>query len=305
MRKLTTKIFIMVLPFILAILVSAYSDVHKKHVLYISSYSPSFPTFMQQVEGIKSVLTANVVLDIEFMDTKRIPERDAARLFHRVLSFKLKKLPVYDAIIVADDAAFSFAASQLDKLFRGIPVFFCGVNNIPLAFSAESGDRMRGTIEAVSMRETLVLIQKLFPGRKRLAVITDGSITGQSDLVTFRHESQGLRFDIEVLSLAGLSFAELHAALEKQDDSWAILLLSAYIDRAGITRIFDEEFEEIMSHTRAPLFHLWEHGLGNGVFGGRIISHYEQGRSAAIMVSDYFNGTAMSDIRVLRESPNK
>ncbi len=41
-------------------------------VLFISSYSPSFQTFFQQVDGIRSELDdMEITLDIEFMDSKR------------------------------------------------------------------------------------------------------------------------------------------------------------------------------------------------------------------------------------------
>ncbi len=43
-------------------------------VLYISSYHPGFPTFFQQVDGLKSLFDGKeIILDIEFMDTKRFP----------------------------------------------------------------------------------------------------------------------------------------------------------------------------------------------------------------------------------------
>ncbi|MEW8144951.1 MAG: hypothetical protein AB2788_04300, partial [Candidatus Thiodiazotropha endolucinida] len=48
-----------------------------KRVLLISSYHPGFPTFFQQIEGVKAGLAEagfeapKLVLDVEFMDTKR------------------------------------------------------------------------------------------------------------------------------------------------------------------------------------------------------------------------------------------
>lgn len=303
------SLFKKIIPVFLTIsltLPAAGAGIHNRHVLYISSYNPAFPTFFQQVDGIRSAFDGKgIILDIEFMDAKRFAEAEAIELFHPLLTSRMRHLPRYDAIIVADDAALRYAVAQQDKLFKGIPVFFCGINDIPRALSLENGNQMRGTVEAVSMRDTLELVKRIFPGRTGLAVITDGTVTGQADLRTFERESQGIGLKVEVLSLEKMTFGELDSALAGLDGKWAVLLLSCYTDMAGATRLFDEEFEQIMTWTKVPVFHLWEHGLGNGVFGGKIISHREQGRAAAEMVLKYFDGIPVADIRVITESPNR
>jgi len=45
----------------------------EKRVLFISSYHPGFPTFFQQVDGIKSIFSKHpIIFDVEFMDSKRL-----------------------------------------------------------------------------------------------------------------------------------------------------------------------------------------------------------------------------------------
>ncbi len=305
MRPVLLKVFI---PFFIMLLMftGAAAGHEYKNVLYISSYNPSFPTFFQQVDGIRSVFeNKGIILDIEFMDAKRFHEADAAKFFHTLLELKMKRLKPYDAVIVADDAALRYAIREQDRLFRGVPVFFCGINDADLAASLGKGDRMRGIVEAVSIRDTLELAGKLFAGRKKIAVITDGTLSGKADLLRFSSESQGMDFHVSVLSLADMTFDQLHYSLDKLDDEWTILLLSCYTDKSGATRLFDEEFEQIMQHSGVPVFHLWEHGLGDGVLGGKIISHIDQGRAAAEMVVKYFSGDRMPEIIMPAESPNR
>ena len=70
-------------------------------VLYISSYHPGFPTFFQQVAGIRSVFkTEDFLLDIEFMDTKRFPEAESWEMFRQALQYKLQRTVGYDAVMV-------------------------------------------------------------------------------------------------------------------------------------------------------------------------------------------------------------
>lgn len=306
MRKVYLTIMFYAMLTLLANAVNGDTATHQKHVLYISSYSPSFPTFFQQVEGIRSVFNGkNIILDIEFMDSRRFPGDDSVRLFNQMLKAKITRLPRYDAIIVADDAALNYAMGQRDGLFRNIPVFFCGINNMQLALSFGSGTRMRGAVEAVSMRETLEVVKRIFPQRKKLALVTDGSLSAMADFDTFRYDSRGLDFDVTRFSLDQMTFDQFYYGLDKLGSEWTILLLSGYTDITGKTLLFDEVLAGIMQNSKVPVFHLWEHGLGSGIFGGKIISHFEQGRSAALMVNDLFSGVPMSAIKIQTESPNK
>lgn len=279
--------------------------VHDQHVLYISSYHPAFPTFNKQVDGIKSVFEKeSILLDIEFMDTKRFPEPETVRSFHNTLSFKLKKLPPYNAVIAADDAAFDYAISQSNNLFRNIPIFYCGVNNIEKAASLKKNIQIRGVVESVSIKETLELVRDLFPERDKIAVITEGSVTGQSDLKKFSSVSGLFPLKPDIISLQDQTFGQLNSRLKNLGPDYTILLLSAYTDSAGETRLFHDVLSEIYRNSSVPIFHLWEHGMGNGIFGGKLVRHYEQGRAAAELTSSYLKGTPAVEIIDIKESPN-
>ncbi len=297
-------IFIIFLIFSMGSIADAENT--SRRVLFISSYHPAFPTFNQQIDGIKSVFDReNILLDIEFMDTKRFPGAESVKSFHNMISFKLKKLPVYDAVIVADDAALLYAVSQSNGLFKNIPVFFCGVNDIDKAASLENSLWIRGVVEAVSMRETLDLIRNIFPERNKLTIITDGTITGQADLKNLLAVVKNFNFTIDILSLKSLTFEELNLRLKNQRTDHSILLLSAYTDSTGSTRLFYDEFSEIYRNSHVPIFHLYEHGMGKGVFGGKLIRHYDQGREAADLALRYFHGTPVKNISNVKESPNR
>lgn len=283
-----------------------YADENHRHILYISSYHPGFPTFNQQIAGIKSVFnTSGDIVDIEFMDTKRFPSVEIINEFNKLLSWKLRHLPSYDAIIVADDAALKYAVREKDNLFRDIPIFFCGINDIKTAGELNNGRRMRGVIEAVSIKGTLDVIRQLFPGREKLVVITDSTMPGQADLKSLMTIAKYMPFTIEVLSLQNLTFDELHNSVSRLDDRASILLLSLYTDVTGETRLFNEELAEIISRSKVPVFHLWEHGLGDGIIGGKLISHEDQGREAAKITLLNLQGTPLDKLSIPEQSPNR
>jgi PAS domain S-box-containing protein len=270
-------------------------------VLLISSYHPGFPTFFHQIEGIESVFDpAGVDLDVEYMDSKRFGAPEDIRAFRAMLAEKLSRLPGYDLVLTADDNALRFALANRKALFPGVPVVFFGVNDQSLAHSAGDDDNVTGVIEAVSMRETLRTAFELQPGLQTVYAVVDGTTSGGADLLTYL--SQRVEFpnrSLAVLSLTDLTWAGLAERTRALGPADAVLLLSAYRDASGATVSFDEGLRRILANTRVPVYDLWEHGLGMGVLGGKIISHFEQGRRAARMALDILGGTPVRDLPVV------
>ncbi|QJT07447.1 ABC transporter substrate binding protein [Oceanidesulfovibrio marinus] len=272
-----------------------------RNVLLISSYHPGFPTFFRQVEGLNSVLKpAGVKLDVEFMDSKRFNIPENLTLFYELLKFKLGKLPPYDVIVTSDDNALSFALKHRDTLFPDTPIVFCGVNNESLAHSMVTDPMVTGVIESVSMQETIDLIWKLRPDAKTMYAIVDETPSGQGDLATYRSlQSHYPGRNLAVLNLTDMTWDELGQELESIPESSGLLLLSAYRDKNGASKTFEEGLAWILDHAKAPLFHLWSHGLGQGIIGGKIISQFEQGRIAGHMALRLINGEPPRSIPII------
>lgn len=279
----------------------------EKRVLFISSYHPSFPTFFEQVNGIRDVfLNEDIILDIEFMDSKRFFDNDIQGRFFELLQLKLEKLPPYDGVITSDDNALRFVNTNQNVLFPNTPIIFCGVNNVEYAISMDRNSYITGFVEDTSMEETIDHILEVHSDIKKLYLITDSTTSGQADLqkitdIIYTNYNLGL----EILDLSYLSFKEFSQELANIPIEQPVLLLSLYKDSLGEVKTFGEGLELILSHLKAPLYHLWFHGLGDGIVGGKLISHYEQGKSAATLLKEILNGNiGMETIMVNRVSPN-
>ncbi len=279
----------------------------KKTVLLISSYHPGFPTFFQQIDGIKSVFNnTNIDLDVEFMDSKRFYTQTNLDNFYRTIAYKLSNTEAYDVIIVTDDNALTFALDHQAELFENIPIVFCGVNNVDKALAQNENSHVTGVIETVSMVETIELMIGLNPDVTNIIAIVDGTPSGQGDLATFYNsasEFTGVAFS--EISLTGLTWTEFTKALKRVDPHSAALLLSAYRDKTGDPLDFDESLDLITENLGVPLYHLWYHGMGAGIFGGKLISHFEQGRTAAGIALQIIAGKPIEEIPVLTKSPNR
>ncbi len=275
-----------------------------EHVLFITSYDNSFPTVSMQVDGLKSVLNMDsVAVDVEEMDCKRFPQDENVASFSERLSFKLRNLPYkYDVAVLADDNALLFGLSEQQGLLDSIPMVFLGVNNMHLGLEQNKNPQVTGVTETLGMSGTIEIMKKLFPNSPRVIAISDGTVTGRSDSMSFTSAATLAWADYEILDLRVLSFDGLAEKLRGIPEDVPVLLISAYTDCNGVTKTFNESLELITTNLRSPLFHLWPHGLGKGVFGGDMVSQYEQGRMAGMMVSQILGGRDVASISVQNDN---
>lgn len=253
-------------------------------VLFLSSYHPGFPTFYRQLEGVREILDGpEYRLDVEFMDSKRVFDDIHWENLRRTLAHKIAKRGVrYSGVVTADDNALRFALENRNELFPGARISFCGVNDRDLARRATGMSAVAGVIEAVSMEETLRLVTRLHPEVDTVVALTDGTPSGQGDLESFiqyRGRIPGLV--LESYSLHEHSYEEMEGYLAGLSENRAVLLLSAYRDSEGVSLDFYESLTRITGSLYRPLYHLWYHGMGEGVLGGKLVSQREQALAAA------------------------
>lgn len=281
-------------------------ELNTKRVLVLYSYDPSFPTSGKILAGVLSAFGSNQpIIDQEFLDSKRLWDEKSQALSFRQLQHKYQHRPPYDLVITADDNALNFALQHKAKLFPGAPLVFLGVNDIATAQQASQRSDVTGVVEAASFGKTLELASRLFPKRTKVQLIVDPSISGQADLYSLlllKPLFPQLSFMTQNLStLSWDEFSSNLAQLGKED---MILLLSAYHDKNSKEKSFAESLALITAQTKVPVFHFWEHGIGSGVLGGYVISHYEQARQAGLMAKQLLSGAADADVRLVQDSPN-
>ena len=283
-----------------------FAETIPARVLLISSYHPGFPTFFQQIRGAESVLAQNgVMLDVEFMDKKRFADDETEALFLKMLSSKLSKTKPYDAVMTADDDALQFLLKYKASLFPAQPAVFFGVNNIDKAKEQNDRKDISGVIEAVSMLETVRMMIDLLPDTRTITALVDTTPSSLGDAQKFMSLASSFpELTFSELSLKDHSYAEFAADLRQLDNTTAVLLLSAYVDREGQRMSFEDSLSLILDNVHQPVFHLWYHGIGRGLLGGKVISHEQQGRTAAAMVLRILAGEPIEKMKVIEESPN-
>lgn len=279
-----------------------------RRILVIQSYHPAFPTHFRQIEGIRSVLDLpEYEVDFEFLDSKRFFDEEITQQIGALLQAKLDRLPYrYDGIVTTDDNALRFAVQHRDELFPNTPIAFAGVNDVTFAEEVARSTDITGVVETVSMAETLESIVTMFPATTTIFAISDGTPSGNGDLMSF-YENREMMTPVRLrtLSLEDLTMDELAGRLRDLPESAAVLLLSAYRDGSGATHLFHESLATIVSSSPRPVFHLWYHGIGDGVIGGKLIDQFEQGRYAAEYMRQLLDSSSSPKLETLATfSPN-
>lgn len=176
-----------------------------------------------------------------------------------------------------------------DKLFPGVPLVFCGVNN----FKDErlSGQMaVTGVLEDFDIKGTIELIIALHKQASHLAVISDSTETGAANRERFRKVASVFSDRLKFLELFDLSTEELLEKLAKLPPDAVILNLSFFRDRLGQSYSTWDGNQLIARHSGRPIYSCWDFYLVGGALGGYVVSGHQQGEAAASMAAAILKG---------------
>lgn len=296
---------VLVVVFLMQFTQYVYANQDMKKVLFISSYSYDWSTIPLQIEGIESVLEDYAQISYEFMDTKKVNDKESLNMFYKSLKYKLDKSPPYDAVILGDDAALQFALEHKNDLFKNTPLVFEGINDIDKAIEAGKEPLITGVVEQISYKENIDMAIKLCPLATKIVAIVDDTITGVGEQKQFyANEKNYPQLKFSEINASKLSEEELCESISNLNERTIPFYLICGEDKHG-NLYSSSKVEAIFStYAKVPVFRMVQAGIGNGILGGNIVSHKEEGAIAAKMVLDILNGTSPQTIGVVTESPN-
>ena len=314
MAKFSRIIFVFLLlsMFCLPVSVQAENDNHadtgiveNKRVLFLSSYSYTWSTVPQQIEGIQSKLDSSVTLDIEFMDTKKIKLEMAEQIMLKKIRFKQKNAGKYDAVIVGDDAALVFAMQYRKTLFKDVPIVFEGINNIKYAKKVSKDPLVTGVIEQFSYKENLDFAKKIQPDAKKVVAIVDNTVTGVGEQQQFYGQKNNYpELCFEVINGSLLTKQQLVESISEIDRESILIYLILSEDKYGNTYTNEQVCQILDKYAKVPVLRFVQAGIGEGVLGGNIVSHKTSGEIAAEMVMKMLHGVEPASIKMVSKSPN-
>lgn len=276
-----------------------------KRVLFISSYSYAWDTVQIQIEGIKQGLGEDIVIDYEFMDTKRFPSDDDIFKFYLGLKDRMSRLEPYDVIIVGDDAALNFAVKYKDDIFNNIPIVFEGINNTEYAIELANDPLITGILEELSFSKNIELARTLLPHATKVVGILDDSVTGEAERKQF-YEAAAMypEFVFSEINTSKLTTAQLTEAIRSLSKDTILIYIVMTEDASGVKYTNSQSIKLITSNSAVPAFRMVSGGIGEGLLGGNVVSMELSGKIAAEMATEIINGRDPATFDVVIDSPN-
>lgn len=308
MKRITTFFLSFVLTF--SLMSNTHSDISaatddEYRILFLSSYSYGWDTVQIQIEGIKNGITDDVVLDYEFMDTKRFPGKESIDVFYEGLSYRMSHAAPYDALIVGDDAALHFAIEHRDDLFKDMPIIFEGVNDIEYAKEVSKDPLITGVVEDLSITSNIDFGLKLYPDAQEVIAILDNSITGEAERSSFYSIAPlypSLTFS--EINCSELTSGELIDRLSGIPENTILIYIVMTEDASGRQYTSLQSVNLISTYSRVPAIRMVSGGIGYGLLGGNIVSMELSGQLAAEMANEIVHGKNPAEYTSIIDSPN-
>ncbi|MBQ0050548.1 MAG: EAL domain-containing protein [Treponema sp.] len=269
------------------------SSLSGKQVLYITSYNNSYNSVDSQLKGIHGVLTAaNIGLDVQCMDMQTVNSELNLQLFHDTLKLKFSKQMPYDAVILGDDFALSFAMDYQEELFKDVPLVFLGVRDEKLVAEASKNPHITGCREISKIQDTVEIAMKFNPAARMIYALYDDSSLGiekQTEFFALKSKYPGYLFrGIDASECTREAFGKIISAIESRT---IVVYLCVSEDRDGNTYNSSETVEFISHRSKVPVFTESYTDVGKGFVGGKVMNYEEMGRRAAQTVKDIVDGS--------------
>ncbi len=285
-----------------------YSRPSKK-ILVIFSYSPSYPSFDELLDGLTEAFSGkNVHLQVEYMDTKLLNAETSEALIFQQLQEKIKLLEHIDLIITFDDEALVFIDKYYESLFGPkstdtIPIVFSGCNDYDQAEAIyQSRTNIAGCLEPSSRIQTLDVAVKLIPNYNSITVLVDNSTTAQgvqSQLIAENVHAYPMTF----INSTDYTYSELSSMLSKLTPKDIFLFVACYEDSEGSKMTYSQSANFLYTTLNTPIFCTTSYSVDSIFVGGYVHDKRQSGYDTGVMGrAILYEGTSTESFGLNRDS---
>jgi len=268
-------------------------------VLVLHSYHQGFAWTDSIQKGFSDTLTTmhpSAEVFVEYMNTKRQTFEVMSPLLLELYKRSYSNV-TFDVIVASDNNALDFLLRHRDSLFPGVPVVFCGINDI-VNYRFVPGGGYTGVSEASDIVSTIAIGLKLHPGTKKAAIVYDATETGQINRdLAMKVVDQFPA--VQFIDMGNLTAPQLSTKLAQLEDDTIVTNFGFYRDAAGATFSAHESMVFIQAASRRPVYTFWDFAMAPGAMGGKLISGQLQGKIAAGLVGRILRGEKADEIPVV------
>jgi len=273
----------------------------RSRVLIIHSHHSGLTWTDEIMNGIRDIFAASdpgIQISAEYLDSRRYPKSDLSRRIRDLLLEKLRGTTP-DLVMVSDNNALELVLEHRDRLFPGIPIVFCGINDFSPAMISRCPE-ITGVAEDLSIVETVNLALRLHPDTGEIVVIGRTSVAADRyNRDSFIASLPRLPSHLKVTFWDDLPGPELKSRLETLESGTVLFINGLITDQSGRQMMYGETTKWISQYSQVPAYSFWEVYLGYGIVGGKLVSGYRQGRMAGKLALRILHGERADRIPVV------
>ena len=273
-----------------------------ENILVINSFHEGDKKTDDLMKGIYETFDSsnkNINIFIEYMDAKRYSSDYHKKNLAQVYKYKYTNKR-FAAIIVSGYDALQFVRTYRSEIFHSTPVIFSGINNYTLSSLTESLNTT-GVVESGDAIATIALALKLHPDIHQVLILSPGKRNSPiPQEITRKFHSK-----VKLLYWHELYYSDIEKKIEALDKKTIILPIAEPKTKAGSSISYADFVKRIVHITNSPVYCLWDTALGTGAVGGKLISSYLQGKTAAEMALQILSGKDVNEIPVKTDNLNK
>ncbi len=276
----------------------------RKNVLYLNSYHNGYSWSDHIQEGIRRTLAESpysIVFQVEYMDSKKFHYQDTVSTLYALYRDKFRNKK-FDIIIASDNVAVDFLLQFGEELFPGVPIVFCGLNDVQSATLRATGREITGVLENYDVVYNIELALRLNPQLRRMVIIGDDSVTGAAIRNQVLAQLGPFKDRLVVEEWSEYSLEQMLDWVRDQTPDTFFYFVPIYRDIDGQFYSAEELLEKVHAASRAPLYSNWAFLLGHGIVGGKLISGVRHGEMAARMALQVLSGIRASSIPVVEQA---
>ncbi len=269
------------------------------HILILNSYHQGYWWSDHELQGLIESLPPVVVVDIEYMDTKRFTQPSYLALYYSLFIEKFAGKN-FDAIVTLDDNAFRFMLTNHPVLFPQTPVIFGGVNRLDPS-ELEGHPLFTGIVQQIDYLGTIETALAVHPATEQILIITDNSTTSQENRANIEHLIDTNQIPVEVVFLddgRGLTLAELEERVAAAPLNSVIYYSDFFQDSQGDFVYYQDTLPLLAALSPVPIYVHHDFYLDYGATGGKVINSRQHGQAISAIVQRVLNGENPAQISV-------
>ena len=291
MRKASLLLILCLLFTGMAQQASCRTTPEKWNVFYLNSYHDGYPWSNNMTRGVRETFAKNektIQLQIEYLNSKKYWDRKIKENLYQHFAYKFRNKQ-FDVVIASDNNALAFMLEYGERLFPGVPVVFCGINDLK-QYDIKPGAAITGVIEHIYFKENFDISRRLHPEVEKMIVIGNESVTSRSIADQVRDSIRINQIDFDFQFRSDLRSDNLIESLKHETKKIMLFIIPAYEEIHGEFYSSWELTQRVFEATSLPVYGSWEFILGYGMIGGKVASAHVHGIKAAELALRIMDG---------------